>query len=47
MPLRCRERCTHGAKLVAKLKLVAPTRATPRIAPHASFFFLARLTSDV
>jgi hypothetical protein len=44
MPLRCRERwTTHGAKLVAKLgaKLIAPTRATPRIAPHASFSLLS------
>jgi hypothetical protein len=39
MLLRCCERCTHGAKRVAKL--VAPTRATPRIAPHASFSLLS------
>jgi len=54
MPLRCRERWTHGAKLVAKLgamrKLIAPTRATPRIAPllRRPFFpSRARLTPDV
>ena len=50
MPLRCRERWTHGAKLVAKLgaKLIAPTRATPRIAPLLRRPpSRARLTPDV